>query len=78
MCAFWHHTNPTGAYALFVVSCADPYVDKLLEALGRQHSRDLFDVRDVLPDESIDAARRNDRPELLEGDSIRVYPRMLG
>ncbi len=42
-----------------VVSFADLYGGKLVAALDRQHPRDLFDVRDLLRTEGIDAALRN-------------------
>jgi predicted nucleotidyltransferase component of viral defense system len=39
-----------------IVSFADLYAGKLVAALDRQHPRDLFDVRDLLANEGIDAA----------------------
>lgn len=41
-----------------VVSFADLYAGKLVAALDRQHPRDLFDVRDLLANEGIDARLR--------------------
>ncbi len=42
-----------------VVSKADLYAGKLMAALDRQHSRDLFDVRDLLANEGVnDELRR--------------------
>ena len=41
-----------------VVSFADLYGGKLVAALDRQHPRDLFDVRDLLANEGIDATVR--------------------
>lgn len=41
-----------------VVSFADLYAGKLVAALDRQHPRDLFDVRDLLANEGIDATLR--------------------
>jgi len=42
-----------------VVSFPDLYGGKLVATLDRQHPRDLFDVRDLLRAEGIDAALRN-------------------
>lgn len=41
-----------------VVSFGDLYAGKIVAALDRQHPRDLFDVRDLLSNEGIDAALR--------------------
>lgn len=41
-----------------VVSFPDLYGGKIVAALDRQHPRDLFDVRDLLAHEGIDAALR--------------------
>ena len=41
-----------------MVSFADLYAGKLVAALHRQHPRDLFDVRDLLSNEGIDAPLR--------------------
>ena len=41
-----------------VVSFADLYAGKIVAALDRQHPRDLFDVRDLLLNEGIDAPLR--------------------
>jgi len=41
-----------------VVSFGDLYAGKIVAALDRQHPRDLFDVRDLLANEGIDAALR--------------------
>ena len=41
-----------------LVSFADLYAGKAVAALDRQHPRDLFDVRDLLANESIDDALR--------------------
>jgi predicted nucleotidyltransferase component of viral defense system len=41
-----------------VVSFADLYAGKIVAALDRQHPRDLFDVRDLLSHEGIDATLR--------------------
>jgi predicted nucleotidyltransferase component of viral defense system len=41
-----------------VVSFADLYGGKLVAALDRQHPRDLFDVRDLLANEGIEASVR--------------------
>jgi predicted nucleotidyltransferase component of viral defense system len=41
-----------------VVSFADLYGGKLVDALDRQRPRDLFDVRDLLSNEGIDATLR--------------------
>jgi predicted nucleotidyltransferase component of viral defense system len=41
-----------------VVSFSDLYAGKIVAALDRQHPRDLFDVRDLLANEGIDAALR--------------------
>ena len=40
-----------------IVSFADLYAGKLVAALHRQHPRDLFDVRDLLSNEGINACR---------------------
>ena len=48
-----------GYAAIQVVSFADLYAGKLVAALYRQHPRDLFDVRDLLANEGIDARLRN-------------------
>lgn len=48
-----------GFAAIQVVSFADLYAGKLVAALDRQHPRDLFDVRDLLAHEGIDARLRN-------------------
>jgi predicted nucleotidyltransferase component of viral defense system len=37
-----------------VVSFADLYAGKMMAALDRQHPRDLFDIRDLLPNEGVD------------------------
>ena len=41
-----------------VVSFADLYAGKIVAALHRQHPRDLFDVRDLLSNEGLDAQLR--------------------
>jgi predicted nucleotidyltransferase component of viral defense system len=41
-----------------VVSFPDLYGGKIVAALDRQHPRDLFDIRDLLANEGIDAALR--------------------
>lgn len=41
-----------------LVSFADLYGGKLVAAIDRQHPRDLFDVRELLANEGIDAAMR--------------------
>ena len=41
-----------------VASFGDLYTGKIVAALDRQHPRDLFDVRDLLSNEGIDAALR--------------------
>ena len=48
-----------GYAAIQVVSFADLYAGKLVAALDRQHPRDLFDVRDLLANEGINARLRN-------------------
>jgi Domain of unknown function (DUF1814). len=45
---------PTAVAEMPVVSFADLYGGKIVDALGRQHPRDLFDVRDLLAREGID------------------------
>ena len=47
-----------GFAAIQVVSFPDLYAGKLVAALDRQHPRDLFDVRDLLSNEGIDASLR--------------------
>lgn len=47
-----------GSAAIQVVSFADLYAGKIVAALDRQHPRDLFDVRDLLSNEGIDAPLR--------------------
>ena len=47
-----------GFAELPAVSFADLYAGKLVAALDRQHPRDLFDVRDLLANEGIDAKLR--------------------
>jgi predicted nucleotidyltransferase component of viral defense system len=47
-----------GFAEITVVSFADLYGGKLVAALDRQHPRDLFDVRDLLANEGIDATVR--------------------
>lgn len=50
--------NQFGFAEIQVVSFADLYAGKLVAALDRQHPRDLFDVRDLLANEGIDATLR--------------------
>jgi predicted nucleotidyltransferase component of viral defense system len=47
-----------GFAEITTVSFADLYGGKLVAALDRQHPRDLFDVRDLLANEGIDATVR--------------------
>jgi predicted nucleotidyltransferase component of viral defense system len=47
-----------GFAEIMIVSFADLYGGKLVAALDRQHPRDLFDVRDLLANEGIDATVR--------------------
>ena len=47
-----------GFAEMSVVSFADLYAGKIVAALDRQHPRDLFDVRDLLANEGIDASLR--------------------
>ena len=47
-----------GFAAIRVVSFADLFAGKLVAALDRQHPRDLFDVRELLAREGIDARLR--------------------
>lgn len=48
-----------GFASIQVVSFADLYAGKLVAALALQHPRHLFDVRDLLANEGIDARLRN-------------------